>query len=703
MTRTVTLLATTILANTVFAALGGPDQYGYTWKDSNEPDGPVYEWIDITTTGTQLTGFADDNVVGPFILGETFPFYWYTVKKIHIGSNGYLAFTTSGNIAAPFPGIPLAGGTDNYVAGYMTDLNFAGEGNPGQLWVYDDMEQAVISYINVPYWNATAPGFWTGSNTFQFVLDKTDSTITINYQNTLCCSGSNGPVCGIEALNGDFGLLQNSGTYPTSGFSVRFYAPPTPLIDITDAAVEWITDPSNGGRAIPVNGAPFPMHAFLRNTGNQVLDPFTVTNTIYDQANQTITVDAANVGELFPNATEDVYFSNSFVPDAPGTYRSVTTLSGIVGETVISNNSLTQEIVAYDTTLLYNDVDWAGAGDDGIGISWNGGAAGCGTYIIPPFYPINVSHTTCRITNNIGNVGISMVVYDDDGPDGAPGTLLDSVSVQAMDAQAGDHAYPLTQPVVLDSGGLYVLWYMNGANVSLAQDNVAPFSLRTYEVIQGAWAEYRDREVADFHLGLRMSIIPEPDAAAVSFDQPADGQTLGSSTAVRIMIHNNGNLAVTGIPCGYSFNGGSPVLQTYNGPAIAPGAEALFMFAQPLVPLADVTGPLCAWTTLPGDVDGANDTTCIMISTAVGINESEGMRMRLSPVPAATNLTIDGLPKSAVRLEVFDMTGALRLERSLRNVSGPVVLPLAGLADGVYVLHAITESARYNGRFEVQR
>ncbi|HNK42695.1 MAG TPA: hypothetical protein PL002_16025, partial [Flavobacteriales bacterium] len=75
MTRTVTLLATTILANTVFAALGGPDQYGYTWKDSNEPDGPVYEWIDITTTGTQLTGFADDNVVGPFILGETFPFY----------------------------------------------------------------------------------------------------------------------------------------------------------------------------------------------------------------------------------------------------------------------------------------------------------------------------------------------------------------------------------------------------------------------------------------------------------------------------------------------------------------------------------------------------------------------------------------------------------------------------------------------------
>jgi len=703
MIRTVTLLSTAFLANTLFAAFGGPDQYGYTWKDSNEPDGPVYEWIDITTTGSQLTGFADDNVVGPFTLGETFPFYWYTVKKIYIGSNGYLAFTTSGNIAADFPGIPLAGGTDNYVAGYMTDLNFAGDGNPGQLWVYDDMDRAIISYINVPYWNSTAPGFWTGSNTFQFVLDKTDSTITINYQNTLCCSGSNGPMCGIEALNGDIGLQQNAGTYPVANFSVRFYAPPTPLIDIHDAAVEWVTDPTNGGHAIPVDGTPFPMHAFLRNTGNQTIAPFSVTSTIYNETNQTITVDAANVGELVPNATEDVFFANSFVPDAAGTYRSVTTLSGITGETVTSNNSLTQEIVAYDTTLLYNDVDWAGTADDGIGISWNGGSAGCGMYILPPFYPINVSHTTCRIVSNFGNVGFTMRVYDDDGPEGTPGTLLDSVYVQAIDAQAGDHAYPLAEPFTLDSGGLYVLWYMEAANVSLAQDIVAPFSLRSYEVIQGAWAEYRDREIADFHLGLRMSIIPEPDAAAVSFDQPVDGQTLGASTAVRINIHNNGNLPVTGIPCGYSFNGGSPVTQTYNGPAISPGGEVLFMFAQPLVPLADASGPLCAWTSLSGDVDGGNDTTCITISTAVGIAENGIVRMRLAPVPASTMLTIDGLPRAAVRFEVFDMTGALRMERSLRNVSGPTVLPVDQLAGGAYVLRAITDTAQFTGRFVVQR
>ncbi|MBL7985135.1 MAG: hypothetical protein JNM91_09060, partial [Flavobacteriales bacterium] len=225
MNRSLTLSAAFALGLRLIAAQGGPDQYGYIWKDSNEPDGPVYEWIDITTTGFQVPGLADDNIVGPLTMGESFPYYWYGVKKVFIGSNGYVTFVTSGNISAAFPFIPQSGETDNYIAAYMTDLNFAGAGNPGQCWWYDDLERTVISYINVPYWDAIAPELWSGSNTFQIVLDKTDSTVTINYANTLCCSGSNGPMCGIEAINGDIGLQQNFGTYPVANFSVRFYAP----------------------------------------------------------------------------------------------------------------------------------------------------------------------------------------------------------------------------------------------------------------------------------------------------------------------------------------------------------------------------------------------------------------------------------------------------------------------------------------------
>lgn len=703
MNRSLTLSAAFALGLRLIAAQGGPDQYGYIWKDSNEPDGPVYEWIDITTTGFQVPGLADDNIVGPLTMGESFPYYWYGVKKVFIGSNGYVTFVTSGNISAAFPFIPQSGETDNYIAAYMTDLNFAGAGNPGQCWWYDDLERTVISYINVPYWDAIAPELWSGSNTFQIVLDKTDSTVTINYANTLCCSGSNGPMCGIEAINGDIGLQQNFGTYPVANFSVRFYAPADPLIDITDAMVEWVTDETNGGQSLAVDGAPFELRAFIRNTGNQALANFNVTSTIFDTNNQQVAVDATSVTDLQPGQAADIIFPNSYVAGAAGTLRSVTAVTGIVGESVTTNNSITQELVAYDVSLLNNKVDWAGDLDDGIGIGWTGGQAGCGAYILPPSYPSYVSHTTCRISSNFGNAGYWMKVYDDDGVNGAPGTLLDSVQVDFLDGQPGDHEYPLSQPFTVTDGGLYVLWYMNGTNVNLAQDVQAPFSLRSYEVIQGAWADYRDREIADFHLGLRMGQVPDPDAGCITLDQPDEGQDIFSSIAVRMWLRNFGNVPITGIPCNYSYNLSSPVSQTYNGPAIDPGDSVLFMFAQPLVPLSSSSGQLCVWTSYPGDDTVDNDTTCVNVNLIVGIGENAADHVRLSPVPAATFLNVEGLPTSVVRVEIFDMTGALRSVFAPRKGANVVRVPVSELAEGAYVLRVVQNDSSFTERFVVSR
>ena len=82
MMRIATLLTTSLLCTSLLATTGGPDAYGYTWKDSYEADGPVFNWVDITTIGTQVTGLSDDNIVGPFVMQTNMPFYWYAPKKV---------------------------------------------------------------------------------------------------------------------------------------------------------------------------------------------------------------------------------------------------------------------------------------------------------------------------------------------------------------------------------------------------------------------------------------------------------------------------------------------------------------------------------------------------------------------------------------------------------------------------------------------
>ncbi len=73
--------------------LGGPDLSGHVWKDSYEPDGPDYGWIDITAVGTQIDSLMDDDIeLGPFDLGFDFPFYDTTYSQIYVASNGGLIF-----------------------------------------------------------------------------------------------------------------------------------------------------------------------------------------------------------------------------------------------------------------------------------------------------------------------------------------------------------------------------------------------------------------------------------------------------------------------------------------------------------------------------------------------------------------------------------------------------------------------------------
>ncbi|MCK4461971.1 MAG: hypothetical protein KAW46_09200, partial [candidate division Zixibacteria bacterium] len=73
------------------ADFGGPDNYGHSWVDSDEPGGPSYSWIDISATGTEVT-LGDDEASTAIAIGFDFPFYDSVYTELYIGSNGVVAF-----------------------------------------------------------------------------------------------------------------------------------------------------------------------------------------------------------------------------------------------------------------------------------------------------------------------------------------------------------------------------------------------------------------------------------------------------------------------------------------------------------------------------------------------------------------------------------------------------------------------------------
>jgi len=69
---------------------GGPDYFGYTYLDSNSLIGPVYDWIEISETGTMVLPSSDDAWVGNINIGFFFNYYGTDYSQLAIGNNGLL-------------------------------------------------------------------------------------------------------------------------------------------------------------------------------------------------------------------------------------------------------------------------------------------------------------------------------------------------------------------------------------------------------------------------------------------------------------------------------------------------------------------------------------------------------------------------------------------------------------------------------------
>lgn len=160
-------------------------------RDGYSTTFPTYSFVDITSTGTPIPsadffpgGNFDDGTAGPFSLGGTFRYFGQDVTHAWVGANGALGLSSSatdtinvnaGGFYSPFT-IPQAGVPKNFVSAFWNDLWLGPDGH-GTVYYEVQGSQFIVEFYKVGNFNSATDT----TTTFEFILDRGDSSITLQY------------------------------------------------------------------------------------------------------------------------------------------------------------------------------------------------------------------------------------------------------------------------------------------------------------------------------------------------------------------------------------------------------------------------------------------------------------------------------------------------------------------------------------------
>jgi Secretion system C-terminal sorting domain len=506
MKKTLSVLILSVFLSFQSFAGGGPDAFGYVWYNDSDTSIVAYNWIDITTKpGVVITsGLADDNSIGPFAIGFDFHYYWGDFNAIKLGSNGWFSFGNTGNIASCFPTILNPSAPHNYIAPSLSDLNFAPDGatpNPGAAYYWtNNADTFIVSYENVPFWTTASPH--TGFNTFQVILCKTDSSVTFQYgqvEQALVypCNGTGTTdwkfVQGIKAINGTTGLQVNAtqDNLPSDFSTVKFFYPDSILLQITDVSAHAGLNIENGGEFV-IKGEKFIPTAYVSNVGNVDITTTTTVNAVVAGLGYT---SSTTIPQILQGEVLLVQFPDTLNPSTAGAYGfNISAQNSLDANAGNNTNSVELSVVEPDINGRVR-LSYASAATPFAGISWGGtGNDGAGIKIDPPFYPFVIRAMEHYVTADANNTGYSGEVRIP-GPSGNPGPVVANVSVPSGSFTLNSwHNVALQDSVKIDSNAVFISWIQGGAGVTLGAEDpsINPNGNRTYEVIAGAWAPYRN-------------------------------------------------------------------------------------------------------------------------------------------------------------------------------------------------------------------
>ena len=226
---------------------GGPDPFGYTYKDTNEPDGPRFDWIDATD-GTPLN-LGDDGEIG-VSLPFPFTFYGTTSTNLCVGNNGGAIFNAT-TCDVPYNNGDLGSTTsNNLIAPFWDDI----DSDTGNVYVKTvgtaPYRKFVVEWYNRPHYNNI------GNATFELILYEGTNNIKYQYLDTDFGNPSYNygasATCGIRQTTPNY--LQYSYNQPVlvDGLAICFRYPGSPPCDPVD--VPWY-DTSIVSGSVPAGGS----------------------------------------------------------------------------------------------------------------------------------------------------------------------------------------------------------------------------------------------------------------------------------------------------------------------------------------------------------------------------------------------------------------------------------------------------------------
>ncbi|MBZ5637382.1 MAG: choice-of-anchor D domain-containing protein [Acidobacteriia bacterium] len=196
---------------------GGPDTFGYRWRDSDALNGPTFSWQDISGIGTPVnftSGTRDDGNAPGIPLGFSFPFYGGAFTTVNICTNGWLSFTNSSTSLSNSP-LPGTGSPENMLAVFWDDLDLRTSGNA---YYYSDGSRFIVSYVAAPHYSSGGP------YTFEVILYPNGRIVFqyLDMQGTLLDSAT----IGIQNATMDDGLtVDYNANYVHNGLAVEFQPP----------------------------------------------------------------------------------------------------------------------------------------------------------------------------------------------------------------------------------------------------------------------------------------------------------------------------------------------------------------------------------------------------------------------------------------------------------------------------------------------